>query len=385
MKVLYLGALMPHNFHEQNTIFTFLKHGYEVFVLNVSREHFTDEITGVGGVKILNLYESGNPYKGKIGRIRRELNNIGLIKSYKDIKVKIREFIREVSPDIMYCFFGSGVLSEIEMITDMGLNIPIVHNLLCYPAALSFRGVREENRLYKKVINRISLRIYPTENMYNYIKSHINPLTGEDIILKECFSEEYFFKNRLSLLSLLDRAPHLIFLGRTDFSAERPIDDVREYILELVNSGIHVHLRGPATGLPTSKYIHIFPVFDSMQTFMGELSTFMTQFDGCIVMYNFSVKYCMDRFRNTLPSRFLFGLTAGIPILVPEGKLSSCEGLIKEHNIGFTYNSISGLKEILANSGVMSNLRKNAITGYKNFTYEGNFQILDKSLRVLRV
>lgn len=384
MRILYLGVLMPHNFHEQNTVFTFLKQGYEVFVLNTSRNYFSNKITGIGKVEIFNLYESGDPYKGKAGRIRWELNNAGLIKCYRDIRIKIKRFIDKVKPDIIYCSFGSGVLNEINMITDDDITIPIIHNLLCYPAGLSLRKVHIENRLYEKAANRISLRIHPTEIMYKYMKSHINPTTGEDMIFMEYFSENYFFKKRLPLLSSSDGEPHLIFLGRTDFSDKRSIDNITSQILEFGSSGIHIHLREPSSNLPENKYIHIFPTFDSAKTFNGELSTFMTQFDGCIVSYDFSVNCCMDRFHNTLPSRFLFGLTAGIPIIMPEGKLLSCEEVIKKYNIGVLYKNVPELKEKLDDKKAISTLNDNAIKSSKDFTYESNFYRLDNAIKQLK-
>ncbi|MDD2889363.1 MAG: hypothetical protein PHE49_01815 [bacterium] len=381
MKILYLGAIMPQNFHEQNTIFTFLKHGYEVSVINVNRCYFTDEITGIGKVEICNIYEDGDPYKGKIGRIYWELNNLGLIKGYKDIKDKMNRFIKKVNPDIIYCFFGSGIFNEMNMILEMKLGIPLIHNLLCYPVALSYQSVKRENRQYSKIINSISGRIYPAETMFNYVKGGINPNKGVDIILMEYFSEKYFPHKRLPLLSSVNNEPHLIFLGRTDFSSNRLIDDIREHILEFVKAGIHIHLRAPATNLPQNKYIHIFPTFDSSRTFNGELSTFMTQFDGCLVLYNFVSRYCKDRFYNTLPSRFLFGMTTSIPIVLPEKSLISCEEMVKQYNIGLIYRDVDDLKEKLYDRTTMEILRKNALTNYKNFTYENNFYKLDNWIK----
>lgn len=382
MKILYLGVISPHNFHEQNTIYTFRAHRYSVCVLNIHRNYFPDKIEGIGKIEICNLYEKGDPYKGKIGRMRQELSYHGF-KCYKKVRNKIRLFIEKTQPDLIYCFWGSGVLNEVKMIIEMDLGIPLIHNLLCYPFSLSHNRVRRENRLYSKVINNINLRIYPTNVMLDYVRDRLSLEKGRDLVFMEYFSKNYFYRKRLPLLSYRDKEPHLIFLGRTDFSIQRPIDDVRKQILELASERIHIHLREPATDLPKNEYIHPFPVFDSSRTFQGELATFSTQFDACIVLYNLPKNICTDRFRNTLPSRFLFALTAGIPIVMPGNTFIASEEIVKRYNIGFTYENVDSLRERLFDRRRMENLRENAIRRSKDFTYEANFCLIEGVIKSL--
>lgn len=369
---------MPHNFHEQNIIWTFLNFGYKVVCINIHRKYFTNEITGIGKLPICNIYEEGDPYVGKIGRIKWELNNLGIIKFYKNIRQKIVEFINKTKPDIIYCFYGSAVLNEIKMIIESRIGIPLIHELLCYPSSLLYKKLKKENRIYKKIINKINTRIHASQFMVKYIKEKLNPKIGKDIIYMHYFSEKYFFKKRLPLISSKNREPHIIFLGVTDFS--NPIDDVREQIHLISRLGIHVHLREPAPGIEKNKYIHIFPVFDSKSVFQGELSTYMTQFDACIVTYNVLPNYRKERFYFSLPSRFLFALTAGIPIVMPKGIFLSCEDIIKKYKIGFTYEKEEELLEKLNDHKFMNKMRQNAIENAKIFTAEFNFYKLQKVL-----
>ncbi|MDD5529611.1 MAG: hypothetical protein PHX21_06225 [bacterium] len=139
MKILYLGQVTPHNFHEQNTIFMFLKYGHKVCIVNTHPSYFTDEITGIGKLSICNLYEYGNPYAGKFGSLRMILNNFGILKCFKQERKKLRKFVELMTPDVIYCFFGVGILTEMKMLIDMNLGIPLIHDIVCYPGSLTGR------------------------------------------------------------------------------------------------------------------------------------------------------------------------------------------------------------------------------------------------------
>ncbi|MDD5529610.1 MAG: hypothetical protein PHX21_06220 [bacterium] len=241
---------------------------------------------------------------------------------------------------------------------------------------------KSDNIAYRSVINRLSLRIHSSSTMRKYIKKIFHPSSGKDIIFMEYFSENYFFKKRLPLLSSQDKEPHLIFLGSTDFFSD-PVIDVRLQLLEITKRRIHVHLRKPALGLVNVPYIHIFEGFDSFSTFQGELSTFMTQFDACLVLYNIYPGVLPYRFHNTLPSRFLFALTSGIPIVMPKDIFTACEELISHYDIGFAYRTDDELSKYLYDECFMSKFRENAFNCSPKFTYENNWERLNYFLNNL--
>jgi hypothetical protein len=89
----------------------------------------------------------------------------------------------------------------------------------------------------------------------------------------------------------------------------------------------------------------------------------------------------MDRFHNSLPSRFLFALNAGIPIVMPKGYFLACEEFVKKYEIGFTYNSPTDLKEALSDDNLMTKYRKNAIEKAENFVYEKSFPRIDNLMK----
>ena len=379
MNLLYMGSLV--SFHAQNTIKAFSRSGYMVTALNINKEYFVeriDELPFFGN--ITNLYEGiefNNNIKDKaIKSVRRTLNITRLSSTNREIRKRIRKIFRDNWFDVIYCVWGSGVVPEIEMIQEENLKIPIIHELLTYPYNTAWWKVVWENYFYGRVVKNINGRIHCSHNMYKYMDNHFDLKGGKDVVLMTYFSKDYFWSKRLPLLSDTDSEPHIIFIGRTDFSRNRPLDDVRNQIFEISKEKIHIHLAETNANMKHSNYIHTFPRFESKKMIDGSLANFMTQFDACIVLYNIN-REC-DRFRNSLPSRFLFALTAGIPIIMREVYFKSCEEIINRYKIGFSYKNIYELRAMLANKKLMDKYRQNAIVLAPNFTFEKNFHKLEK-------
>ena len=132
---------------------------------------------------------------------------------------------------------------------------------------------------------------------------------------------------------------------------------------------------------PDSEYLHPYDGFNGLELLEGKLATFMTQFDACVVLYN--VAKGAKRFKYSLPSRCLFALTAGIPMIVPKGLLPACEQFIKQYNLGFSYESYRELSDKLRDKQYMAHYYKKISFLSKQFTYEGNFDPLSKFFETL--
>jgi len=398
INLLYLGGL--GSFLAQNDIVVFNDMGYDVTVVNNSRDVFRTRIKECPGVSVTNLYESEEIVRRHSirNRIRdallrnkavsrllfgmatmagapRGIPNMG-----DEAKEELLRIVGENHVDVIYSFWGVNVFPEIKAIKEEKMSIPIINNIQSYPHNYSVVGNgSRENPAYGEMFQKIEGRIHCSQNMYDYLNRHFNLRGyGKDIVLIEYFSERYFYKKRLKKLSDDDGEPHVVSIGRTHFS-RRPLDDIRKQIYEIADEGVHFHLSKPDVPMKKHKYIHTFPAIPSWETIDGSLANFLTQFDACIVLFNVRRKY--NRFYNSLPARFLFAFTAGIPIIMSEGYFASCEEIVNKRGIGFSYRDVHDLRAKLCNEELMKKCKRNAVKKAKNFTFEKNFHKLDSFIK----
>ncbi len=398
INLLYLGGLGA--FLAQNHIVVLSDMGYNVTVVNTSHDIFRTRIKECPEVSVTNLYETKEIVRRHLirNRIRDALLKNKAIsrlvfsmaakagttqavpKIGNEAKEKLLKIISENQIDVIYSFWGINVFPEIKAIKEENLSIPVINNIQSYPYNYSVVGNgSQENPSYGEMFQKIEGRIHCSQNMYDYLNTHFNLRDyGKDIVLMEYFSERYFYKKRLKKLSDDDGEPHIVSIGRTDFS-RRPLDDIRKQIYEIADERVHFHLKEPDVPMKKHKYIHTFPGIPSWKTIDGSLANFLTQFDACIILFNIRKKY--NRFYNSLPARFLFAFTAGIPIVMPEGYFASCEEIVNKYEIGFSYGDVRDLKAKLCNEELMEKCKRNAVKKTKNFTFEKNFHKVDSFIK----
>lgn len=382
ISLLFVGGL--RGVDAQNYVNTFIKMGYGVTALNIHRQFFPNQMNEIPELKnIINLYQGRKYYPGLRGKIieagKMLLDKLRLYED-KEIKTKISKTIVDNKINVIYCHWGVTVVPLIATIKDEFPNLPVIHEILTYPSSTNRLEIAFQNFFYGMVVKKIDGRIHCSQHMYNYLDARFNlKQQGNDLIRQLYFSQEYFYKKRLPLLSERDNEPHLIFIGRTDFSRNRPRDDVRAKVYEIARENIHFWLPSPACGLAKGDYVHVFPRFNPHRTIEGTLSTFMTRFDACIYLHNIRKKYAM--YENSLQTRFLFAFTAGIPIVLPDGYYQSCQEIVEKYRIGFAYKDVKELKAKLSDRKLMAEYRKNAIELSPHVTFENNFEELDKFIK----
>lgn len=371
-KLLYVA--MAPNFLVANDIQLFEKAGYSV-------------------VAVLNTFKQGNPFDGveTLSSFRRIINlyeGSGLHRLWVDkgfpfskviegsigaLKQRIRHVLRDLPPvDFVYCSWDDGVIPEAIAIKKVFPNVPIIFKFLMYPSSLSHYVVALENYYNRRKVPIFDGRIFVSQEMYHYMERTFDlHAHGKNLIFMQYLSESYFHKQRLPRLSDNNGEPHLVFTGQSDFRWF-PENDVRQPIEEIADKGIHVHLATPNLPMMESRFIHFFSRIAPGPQF----ADFLTQFDGVIVLYNLSKKLCTDRLNNVFPNRFIWALTAGIPIFLASGQLRACEAFVKQHGIGFTFDTAEALKLLLKDRARMSEARQNAQQKRRNFTYENNFHTL---------
>lgn len=185
----------------------------------------------------------------------------------------------------------------------------------------------------------------------------------------------------LKRLSGNDGEPHIVFIGTPNI--RESWNNVESQIQEITKRKIHVHIAKTPYIQKRNSFLHFFSKFEEIDLITGSFADFLTQFDAGLVLYNFNknAKIEKDRFNNVIPNRFLFNLTAGIPIFLPKGQLPSCEKIIEESRIGLIYANLDELEQKLKCFDFMQNLRKNVVSKCFDFTYENNFSKIDNFIR----
>jgi hypothetical protein len=384
MNILCLGTLTSIETH--NAIIAFKKVGYNVIMLNISRHYFPNYIEEIPNYdNIVNLYQGIDINKNKIiSKIERLLVVCGLYSGRSQVVKRISNIFKKNHIDIVYSLWGTDTFPEIKIIQNQKIYCPIIHNFLTFPGAPVSRFTRLKYLFYKEIVSNIEGRIHCSNRMYNYINKLFNlKQKGKDIIFLDYFSEMYFPLRRLPLLSEENGEPHILFIGRTDFQ-KGSLNDVKKIIKEIALKQIHIHLAETDISIDNNEYLHFFPRFKAGDLSKGSFAEFMTQFDACIILYNFNIKnWPKDRFYNSLPNRFLFAFTGGIPIIMPEGYFLSCQEIIKKYQIGFTYKDVEDLRSKIKNKHLMEKIKENAIKISSDFTFEKNFHKLEKFMKNL--
>lgn len=375
--LLFIGQL---DIHERDFLPFLAAHGYNVTVINNSCPGFPRTITGTD-IPVYNLYENNRirfVFKDSVGRawILKAASG-GLLERVGFTFDKVRQVIKEKEIDVIYGSWGSIGLPELRFIKKF--NVPIIYEFLTYPVGFTKIVEKVENVLNRSVIKTFAGRIFASPRMLNYMENTFDLKHGSDIVFTESYSRKCFFKKRLPRLSDKDGEPHLVFLGLDSY-------EIFPQIEEMLRRRIHVHTCENIASeqmVRLSRYrdfCHFFKRTSGHALFDGSSATFLTQFDACLVTYDLR-KATSARIYNSIPNRFSFAITAGIPFVMPQGYLKSCEDIINRHQIGFAYANYDELENKLRNINLMDNYQHNAITKSNMFTLENNFEKIDKFIR----
>ena len=228
-----------------------------------------------------------------------------------------------------------------------------------------------------------------------YIKKRLDLSYGINAVMETTYWDSTYFPDaQREKISLRDGEPHLGFFGRTDFEYRRishPCDDVRCLIEDLCDNKIHIHVYSPRTKRESeteeefvidqvrsmgfshaNKYLHI---EERKRPLGGKFAESMTQFDGCIVLYDVNKR--TYGFVNRAHTRFHFPLISGIPMIQPADVFSTSEDFIKKYQIGFSYRSFDDLKTQLNDKRKMALYTKNALKMNESFQFDNHIDKLE--------
>jgi hypothetical protein len=375
--MLYIGEI---DMHVRDFLPFLATHGYNVTVISTSCVGFPRTINGTD-IPVYNLYEDRKVrfvFKESVGRawILKAASG-GMLQRLGFTFDEVRQILKKKEIDVIYGSWGSIGLPELRFIRKF--NVPIVYEFLYYPL-VPFRVIEKvENFLNRSIIKSLDGRIFASSIMLNYMESTFDLHLGSNTVIVPSYSKRCFYQKRLPKLSDDDGEPHLVFLGVTN-------SDVLPQVLEMLQRKIHVHVcetTGIENRLHMSRlkdFCHIYRRYSTNEFLDGSFATFMTQFDACLVTYDWR-RATSNSARNSLPGRFSSAITAGIPFVMPKNCLKSCEDMINQHQIGFAYANYDELRNKLDDTDLMSSYEHNVVSKSNIFTLENNFEEIDRFLR----
>jgi hypothetical protein len=372
--------------HEGDFLPFLAAHGYNVSVINTSCYAFPMfPRINIGTGPVYHLYENRrvrfvfkNKYVGPRAWMLKAASGAMLERAGFTF-ADVRQILKEKEIDVIYGSWGSIGLPELRFIRKF--NVPIVYEFLTYPVGFTKILEKVENFFNRSVINSLSGRVFASSRMLEYMERTFDLHQGNNIVFTESYSKRCFYKKRLPKLSVDDGEPHLVFIG-----ADEKYCDIIPQVEEMLRRRIHIHVcktTGIKNRLHTSRFkdfLHVFERANSRALFDGSFATFMTQFDACLVTYDLR-RATSARIWTSVPNRFSFAITAGIPFVMPRGYLKSCEDIINEHQIGFAYVNYDDLKNKLDDKDLMNYYQHNAVAKSHIFTLENNFEKIDRFLR----
>jgi hypothetical protein len=374
--LLFMGEL---DIHEKDFLPFLATHGYNVTVINTSCSEFPRTIVGTD-IPVYNLYENNRVrfvFNGSVARgWMLKAASGGIVERTGFTFTEVRRIFKEKEIDVIYGSWGSVGLPELRFIKKF--TVPVVYEFLTYPTGFSKVTEKVENFLNRSIINSLTGAVFGSPRMLSYMGSNFDLHPGNNLVFTESYSKRCFYRKRLPRLSDDDGEPHLVFIGLSY--------DIFPEIEDMLQRRIHVHVCETTSfekRLRTSRfkdYCHVFEKASPRALFDGSFATFMTQFDACLVTYDFG-RGTSARLCNSVPNRFSFALTAGIPLVMPQGYLKSCEDIINRHQTGFAYANCDELKKKLDSRDLMNAYQHNAIAKSNIFSLENNFEKIDEFLR----
>ena len=378
MNVLYIGEIGD----AVTTLFALLKVASKVVIINTDLTHFYDDMPdmkiAIGNkCRVWDFYKSSSilekiipPKIRKLWRYVKCLLGISIYKliSYKSKESRIiKNIIEEENIEIVFAAWGTDVIPDIMFLRTIYPNIPIVHYLPTFPTSQT-SWLREEIEifLFRKIVHHVNGFIAASKKMKEFLINKYKLDANSILVCPIFFTAEYFAKEKLLTLSESDGEPHLACTGSTNIAY--PGNNVLGQILEIANKNIHVHCIRIENQNISNPNVHFFEKYDPPSMADGSLATFLTQFDGCLVLYNASTQRL--RYELSIPQRFLLCFTTGIPIFMPKGIFRSCEEIIEKYQNGIVYASVEELNRVLNDPKVMKILKDKASVFSHDFAFE---------------
>lgn len=295
------------------------------------------------------------------------LRSRGLLPEYANLINRIREVISSIEPDVIVVYYGATAIHFARMVRRIFPKIPIVLIFNVLPITLERkRGWKRFIRRafinefvdYKRWANSIDVFICASDEMADFATRRLQIPTNKLVVLPDYLSQCVNVKTLNRVQKSQESQPRVIFLGAPERWGPT-IDNLDTQFMELAAEGVTVYSGAMSNLAIETGYCFKYPYFTDDEVFEGKLANYAHSFDAAIITYG--IKERRERFRSTLPTRFLTALTAAVPIAVRAGIFDAVESYVTRHGLGFVYESPKELREALADHQAMDSYRRNVI------------------------
>ncbi|MCX5805027.1 MAG: hypothetical protein NT010_03005 [Proteobacteria bacterium] len=303
--------------------------------------------------------------------IRDTLISRGILPESKKISDRIREVMNEVKPTVVVVYYGATAMHFARIIKRLFPKVPviIIHNAI--PVTLErknkFQRLLRRSFInefvdYNKWLNKLDYYIYASTEMSDFAQNRFNIPKNKVSILPDYLPRSLHVKTDSIINNIRNDSPSIIFLGAPERWGTA-IDNLDSQFLDLAHEKINIYSGGISKEVIETGYGFKYPYFTDDEVFKGDLANYAHAFDAALITYGIEDK--RERFRTTLPTRFITALTAGIPIVVRAGMFAAVEAYVQKHQIGFAYRDSHELKDRLTDNNKMSIYRAKAIEHLK--------------------
>ncbi|MFH1460565.1 MAG: hypothetical protein ABIG64_09400 [Candidatus Omnitrophota bacterium] len=326
-------------------------------------------------VEVIPFQESyaNNPQLLPRSKILRLITSIKcLITGITDKKYKmaLRDYFKKNDIKCIIAYWGTVPFRDIISIKKINPDVKIILHVLCHPLGLTRMKVFLQNLYFRYGSKYLDGIIYTSNIMKNYFQDKVLKKNIPSIISFPLLSKYFLPQKRKD--KVFDHTPNLLFLGRMDWWAGQPTDNVLEPLENLIKAGIHIYHSDKTGDLPVSSFRHVFKPIIKLK----EVIEFATQFDASLIIYNLKKCKVQDRFKLTIPDRLITAVTAGIPVAIPRDGYDACKEFLKPYQAVIEFTSFTDLKEKLEAKESLTMLANLAQENSRLFTAESQIDNL---------
>jgi hypothetical protein len=392
LRCLFIGPLKSHASIGRYT--AAVAAGFEVYLVNVFDLNWKFEDNPIYKTHfvetIIDPYYHSNDSRTRKTLIIEYLRNLGYVPENHNIVTQLKNTIRSIQPHFAIVHYGAISIRYARILKRTYSKFPLIDIVNVLPSALSFspsnRYITEkkiEELNYRYWLKRLDGVIFASQEMFDFARGKFGVDERRACILPDYLPEAFHYNGDTDLThqkNYESHDPRVIFLGAPERWGH-VIDELDNEFMSMAKEHIHIFSASISDKVVSTGFGHQYPLFTDQEVFTGKFSEYIAQFDAAIMTYN--VPQREERFRSTLPTRFVSALTAGIPIAVKGGFFDACERFVEVNEVGFVYTDASDLRNKLMDVVELSKYRFNANTKRKNMTAESQGEELRKF--VLRV
>lgn len=270
-------------------------------------------------------------------------------------RARVVQAVGASGAEVVYSFWGIGQLPEQRALQRAGTGVPLVHQFQTYPQTEArVQGRAWASPLERSVLGALDGRVHASARMRSYVQRALRPTKGLDAVLPDAWGSWAHARGRLPRPAERDGVPRVVHVGVVPVTPGT-YDDVAPQLRAIAAQGIEVHA---VEGFRVEG-VRTFPRMGLRALLTGELARFMTQFDALALLYN--APPGLQWFAGNMPARFLSGVSAGIPVAVPEGIFGAVEDFVRGHGNGFLFSDARDLAAKLRDEPLMERCRKAAL------------------------